>query len=86
VKATTSPYYYVYILQSLSELDCYYTGITQDLEKRMKDHNAGFSTHTAKYRPWRIKTYTAFTDFHQASKFELYLKSASGRAFAKKRL
>ena len=36
--------------------------------------------------PWEIKTYIAFADEKQASAFERYLKSASGRAFAKKRL
>jgi putative endonuclease len=42
--------------------------------------------HTSKYGPWRIKTYIAFSDEAQAVAFEKYLKSASGRAFAKKRL
>jgi hypothetical protein len=32
------------------------------------------------------KTYIAFSDEKQAFAFEKYLKSASGRAFAKKRL
>jgi putative endonuclease len=49
-------------------------------------HNAGEVTHTSKYRPWRLKTYVAFSDEKQAFEFEKYLKSASGRAFAKKRL
>jgi len=69
VDLPSSAYHYVYILQSLPDEDCFYTGITQDLENRLKDHNAGFSTHTAKHRPWRIKTYVAFTDFQQASDF-----------------
>jgi predicted GIY-YIG superfamily endonuclease len=41
--------------------------------------------HTSKYGPWRIKTYIAFNDEKQAIASERYLKSASGRAFAKKR-
>jgi predicted GIY-YIG superfamily endonuclease len=49
-------------------------------------HNAGKVTHTSKHAPWRIKTYTAFSDEQQAVQFERYLKTASGRAFAKKRL
>jgi hypothetical protein len=43
-------------------------------------------THTAKHRPWRLKTYVGFSDEPKALAFEKYLKSASGRAFAKKRL
>ncbi|NOZ69359.1 MAG: GIY-YIG nuclease family protein, partial [Deferribacteres bacterium] len=41
---------------------------------------------TSKYKPWHIKTSIAFTDRKKALDFESYLKSASGRAFAKKRL
>jgi hypothetical protein len=36
--------------------------------------------------PWRIKTALAFRDRKRADAFEKYLKTASGRAFAKKRL
>jgi putative endonuclease len=49
-------------------------------------HNAGEVLHTSKYGPWRIRSYVAFSDAKQAIAFEKYLKSGSGRAFAKKRL
>lgn len=39
-----------------------------------------------KFRPWRLVSYTAFIDKARAAKFEAYLKTSSGRAFAKKRL
>lgn len=77
---------YVYILQSESELERFYVGITDNLEARLSKHNAGDVSHTTKYKPWRIKTYIAFTHEKNAFEFEKYLKSASGRAFAKKRL
>ncbi|MFZ3329958.1 MAG: GIY-YIG nuclease family protein [Candidatus Acidiferrales bacterium] len=77
---------YVYVLQSLSETEHFYTGITDDLEVRLSAHNSGTVTHTAKCAPWRIKTYVAFTDAARAFAFEGYLKSGSGRAFAKKHL
>lgn len=76
---------YVYILQSLDGLN-FYTGMTEELRGRLAKHNAGSVPHTSKYRPWRLKTYVAFSDSAQAAAFERYLKSASGRAFAKKRL
>jgi len=41
---------------------------------------------TSKYRPWQLKTYVAFSNEERAVAFEKYLKSGSGRAFAKKRL
>lgn len=77
---------YVYILQSIDEPDRFYVGVTQDLRERLKRHNAGEVSHSSKFAPWRIKTYLAFSDESQAFAFEAYLKSASGRAFAKKRL
>jgi putative endonuclease len=77
---------YVYILQSKTNPESFYTGITDDLKDRLRRHNGGDVPHTAKFRPWRIKTAVAFTDRDQAAKFERDLKSASGRAFAKKRL
>jgi predicted GIY-YIG superfamily endonuclease len=77
---------YVYILQSMTDNDHFYTGITDDLRARLSKHNSGSVTHTSKHRPWRIKTYVAFTDEARASAFERYLKSGSGRAFAKARL
>jgi putative endonuclease len=42
--------------------------------------------HTSKFGPWRIKAYFAFPEPEKAFAFEKHLKSASGRAFAKKRL
>jgi len=77
---------YVYILQSLTDTEHFYTGITDDLKARLSTHNSGSVIHTAKYRPWRIKSYIAFTDDDRARAFEKYLKSGSGRAFAKARL
>ena len=75
---------YVYILQSLTNPERYYDGITDDLKSRLQQHNAGEVFHTAIYKPWRIKTYFAFDEPDKAYKFEKYLKSGSGRAFANK--
>src|SRR6266540_7054634 len=77
---------YVYILQSESDPSHFYTGRTDDLRERLDRHNNGKVPHTAKWKPWRIKTYIAFSDSKRAAEFERYLKSASGRAFVKKHL
>jgi len=77
---------YVYMLQSLEDSERYYVGSTDDLKERLKYHNAGRVVHTAKYKPWRVNTYIAFSDEKRAIDFERYLKTQSGRAFAKKRL
>lgn len=78
--------YFVYHIQSQLYPEKFYVGFTTDLNKRIAEHNSGKSTHTNKYLPWKIVSYTAFVDKARAEQFELYLKSASGRAFAKKRL
>ena len=77
---------YVYILQSENDPKRFYTGCTRDLRKRLARHNSGGVAHTSKWKPWRIKTYIAFSGSSRAKDFESYLKSASGRAFLKKRL
>jgi len=79
-------FHYVYILQSESDSERFYVGYTQNLKARLNKHNSGGVPHTANNRPWHIKTAIAFTDEIQAHAFEQYLKTASGRAFAKKRL
>jgi putative endonuclease len=78
--------WYAYILQSVDHPDQFYAGATSDLRQRLRDHNAGKSSHTAKYAPWVLVFYAAFPDKLKALEFEHYLKSHSGRAFAKKRL
>jgi predicted GIY-YIG superfamily endonuclease len=77
---------YVYLLESTSHPAESYIGLTDDLRARFAAHNAGQSPHTAKFKPWRLVTYIAFSDEAKAVAFERYLKTASGRAFARKRL
>jgi putative endonuclease len=77
---------YVYLLESVSFPGQIYVGHTNDLRARLAAHNSGQSPHTAKFKPWRLVTYLAFSDEGKAIAFERYLKTASGRAFANKRL
>ena len=78
--------YYVYLLRSISDPKQTYTGFTHDLRHRMNQHNCGHSAHTRKYPPRELVFYAAFQGEVAARKFESYLKSGSGRAFAHKRL
>ena len=77
-------FHYVYILVSEKEPARHYTGITTDLESRLKIHNSGDLPYSRKYRPWRVETAVAFRSKEKAIDFEKYLKSHSGRAFAKR--
>ena len=78
--------FFVYILQSEKFPERFYTGLTSDVSVRLAEHNEGKSIHTNKFKPWKIKTYIAFSDLNSAQNFERYLKTSSGRNFAKKRL
>ncbi|MBU1862207.1 MAG: GIY-YIG nuclease family protein [Candidatus Omnitrophica bacterium] len=77
-------FYYVYILQSIADKNRYYVGLTNNLDKRLIIHNNGACAHTSKYCPWHITNTIAFKEKAKAVAFEKYLKSHSGRAFAKK--
>jgi predicted GIY-YIG superfamily endonuclease len=72
--------HYVYLLKSLARSEERYVGSTTDLRERLADHNAGRSSHTAKFKPWTLVTYVAFSDKSKAEQFERYLKSGSGHS------
>jgi putative endonuclease len=78
--------FYVYILRSKSRPDQTYIGSTNDLRWRLAQHNAGKSIHTNKFKPWNLMAYVALSDKLLAETFERYLKTGSGRAFAKRHL
>ena len=77
---------FVYVLKSEAQCARYYTGITSDVTARLAAHNNGLCTHTANGRPWRLDVVVQFADEKRALKFEKYLKSGSGCAFAKRHL
>lgn len=78
-------YHYVYILESV-EGNHFYVGLTDNLQARLRKHNAGEVPHTSKFKPWKMKNAIAFRDRERAYAFERYLKTGSGRAFAQKHL
>ncbi|MFM7374632.1 MAG: GIY-YIG nuclease family protein [Chthoniobacterales bacterium] len=77
-------FHYVYILVSETNPVRHYVGSTADLDARLAAHNAGKVSHTSKYKPWRLETAVAFRDKTKATAFERYLKSGSGREFARR--
>ena len=81
--------HYTYILQSKSHPAQTYIGSTSDLRKRLAEHNAGKSIHTSgnSGRGKSLRTSPALPlKTRLAEKFERYLKTGSGRAFAKSHL
>jgi predicted GIY-YIG superfamily endonuclease len=75
---------FVYVLKHVAHPPRFYVGVTSEVRERLEDHNAGRCPHTARYRPWRLHVAIEFSDEERALKFERYLKSGSGRAFAKR--
>ena len=69
--------FYLYILKSI-ETGKFYTGVSQDLEKRLKNHNNGGTKSTKPFRPWKIVYKEEFVDKNSAYKREFYLKSPKG--------
>ena len=76
--------FYVYILQSVNFPERFYVGSTNDLKRRLKEHNEGKSVHTSKFKPWGLRGYTAFDSEDKAQSFEKFLKTGNGRIFQKK--
>lgn len=71
--------YFVYVLQSLKN-DRYYTGSTDDLERRLSEHNTGQSTYTRLTRPYKLVYSESFETRSEAVKRERYFKTGKGRA------
>jgi putative endonuclease len=82
----SAPKRVVYVLVSDSNPSRHYVGVTSDVPRRLAVHNSGGSRHTANDRPWRLIVSLEFARERSALNFERYLKSGSGRAFAKRHL
>jgi len=66
--------YFVYIL--LCSDDSYYTGITNDIERRFVEHQSGVNNgcYTYKRRPLKLVFHEVFNDVSQAIAFEKQVK------------
>ena len=72
--------FYVYVLRS--ELDGrLYKGLTDNLVKRVKQHNNGENKSTKGFLPWTLVHHEAFITREEARKREKYFKSGAGREF-----
>ena len=56
------PLFHVYLLQSENNPNRFHIGFTEDIEQRIAYHNKGKNPHPAKFVPWQVKTYVAFTN------------------------
>ena len=68
--------YFVYILKCSD--DSYYTGVTNNLEKRINEHQSGIiKGYTSKKLPVKLVFSERFNDITQAIKFEKQIKGWS---------
>ena len=74
--------WYVYILESLKN-GRYYTGYTNNLERRLLEHNKGLTKSIKYLRPLRLIYKEDYSSRAEAAKREKFLKSGKGREFRK---
>jgi putative endonuclease len=77
--------YFVYILKSINN-NYFYTGFSNDLKKRLIEHNSGEVKSSSPYCPFRLVYYEACINEKDARFREKYLKSNLGKKYLKKRL
>jgi predicted GIY-YIG superfamily endonuclease len=76
------PMRFVYILRSVNSPERRYIGLTANVPARLSAHNAGQNRSTAPWKPWVVDVSIEFRTEQMAIRFEKYLKSGSGHAFA----
>lgn len=78
-------FYYIYVLQSLKDGN-WYTGYTNNLKKRLKQHNNGKNISTKNRRPFKLIYFEGCLHEEDAKAREKYLKSGMGKRYIKNRL
>ncbi len=75
--------YYVYVLRSV-EFGRFYVGLTDNVERRLKEHNSGKTSSTRFYAPRILLFVEKFDTRPEAREREKYLKAGSGKEFIKR--
>ena len=73
----------VYIIRSVRD-DRFYTGHTEDIEQRMREHNNGRSHYTKGKGPWTLVYIEEFNTRSDAMKREAEIKNRKSRRFIEK--
>lgn len=82
---TSSMFFYVYVLRSVID-DKLYIGYTNNLRKRIEEHNKGKSFATKPRLPLKLIYFEGCLDKEDAKRRENYLKTTQGRRFIGLRL
>ena len=78
-------FYYTYVLQSEKD-GLFYTGFTNNLNRRIQEHNDCKVASTRKRTPFPLIYWEGCIDLNDATKREKYLKSSWGKRYLKNRL
>ena len=76
---------YTYVLKSGKD-GLWYTGSTNDLRKRFKQHNKNMVISTKGRGPFTLIYYEACVNDHDARVWEKYLKTGMGKRYLRNRL
>lgn len=68
--------YYVYVIKD--ELDNLYFGSTNDLKRRLKEHQSGLSVYTKRSNTWKLIYYEAYAAESDARERERKIKNNTG--------
>ena len=74
--------YYTYIIESFVSKK-WYIGHTNDIERRLVEHNSGQNKSTKGKGPWKLIFLSSFDNNLDANKFELKLKKLRNKKFIK---
>ncbi|OGP62606.1 MAG: hypothetical protein A2170_09180 [Deltaproteobacteria bacterium RBG_13_53_10] len=77
--------WYVYILKSTKDKDLY-IGSTNDIRRRLSEHNSGIVESTKHRMPFELEAFVAVKVKTKAVELEQYFKTGSGRAVLQKRI
>ncbi len=77
--------WYVYVLQSYSH-KFLYVGSTNNIQRRVVEHNIGKTQSTSPYKPYKLALCIALPHEKQARSLEEYFKTGSGKTILKKRI
>jgi len=77
--------YFIYAIMSLKDHRVY-VGYTEDIDRRIKEHNAGYTRSTRGNRPWVLAYIEEVKNLKEALRMEKYYKSGSGKEKLKKKI
>lgn len=77
-------YYMVFLYAIKNNINTeIYVGISDNITRRIKEHNSGKNRYTKAFMPWEVFYQEVFSDYATARKREIYFKNASGKKFLK---